>query len=130
MPNNNRSFTRVALNLGVEVESEVEPAFLAKAQDLSLKGVYVITDHGMGLDSKCHLTLFPESGTGISKIVVEGRVARPAHDGLGIEFTSITTSEFHHLRDLLSILASNDTAIDQEYTQQLKAERRDISLIF
>ena len=106
---NQREFTRVPLAVEVDILSGDTPIVSGRTKDISMKGLYLLSDERLPVGTDYHIVLLL-SGRGPSAslaplmlgIQANGRIVRVTNAGLGIEFTEIIGQDsFEHLRHLL-----------------------------
>lgn len=109
---NKRNFTRVSIELEADVRPRQGDPISARAANLSLKGVFVLTDLKYDPGTTVELTLYLGGRAEGIAVEIQGKVARATADGMGIQFTRIEGVEsFEHLRNLVRYNATtNDSA--------------------
>jgi hypothetical protein len=112
---NRRSKTRVHFETRVIIRTaETEIVSQASSRDISLKGVFVLTDRSLPVDTPCDVEILLTGSSTRLSIRVQGHVARQDGDGLGIIFESIDPDSYFHLRNLLMYNAPDPDAIEEE----------------
>ena len=96
-----RSRMRVNFQTTVELQTKDGRLLPSASRDLSLRGVFVMTGAQLPLGAPCQLTIQLTGGSSKTVFAAEGIVARQAPDGLGIEFTTMDTDSFFHLRNIV-----------------------------
>jgi c-di-GMP-binding flagellar brake protein YcgR len=123
---NRREFTRVSVELPGEVASEDFAAIHGQSRDVSLKGIFLVCDTPLPIDSACHIALFLGEQGNQTRIEAEGKVVRVDDAGIGIEFTVITgIDSYDHLRKLVLYNSSGKTEqIEEEFRNHAGLKRR------
>jgi PilZ domain-containing protein len=98
---NLREFTRIPINVRVEVKTADSSFNASKTIDLSMKGVSLVTDQILPLDTECEVTIFLGNGDLGITIDVKGKVKRSVDSGMAIEFTEINLDSYEYLQNLL-----------------------------
>lgn len=98
---NLREFTRVPINAKVEVKTSTISFQATKTIDLSMKGVSLIADQMLPVDTKCSVTILLGNGDLGITIDVKGKVKRSVESGMAIEFTEIDLDSYEYLQNLL-----------------------------
>lgn len=97
-----RKFTRVQVNLQVEVSDGRMSLIGCETRDLSLRGVFIFSDVIFPMQSACLVTITLTGMLVPIEIQVQARVVRAEPDGIGVEFEGIQNLEsYHHLRNLV-----------------------------
>ena len=71
------------------------------SKDLSLKGIYILTDEKVAEGTKCSLKIFLTGGVEDIELKMESTVARADEKGLGITFDSMDVDSFTHLKNIV-----------------------------
>ena len=71
------------------------------SKDLSLKGIYILTDERVDEGTKCSLKIFLTGGVEDIELKMESTVARVEKNGLGIRFDSMDVDSFTHLKNIV-----------------------------
>ena len=74
---------------------------LGDSKDLSLKGIYILTDERVDEGTKCSLKIFLTGGVEDIELKMESTVARLDANGLGITFDSMDVDSFTHLKNIV-----------------------------
>lgn len=122
---NLREFTRVPINVKVEVKTGENSFNATKTIDLSMKGVSLIADQTLPVDTKCEVTIFLGNGDLGITIDVKGKVKRSVESGMAIEFTEIDLDSYEYLQNLL--MHNSHTvhdAVEEEIHNHLGLKRR------
>ncbi|MDA0691821.1 MAG: PilZ domain-containing protein [Nitrospinae bacterium] len=122
---NLREFTRVPINARVEVKTGEVSFNATKTIDLSMKGVSLIADQILPLETKCAVTIFLGNGDLGITINVKGKVKRSVESGMAIEFTEIDLDSYEYLQNLL--MHNSQTVhdvVEEEIHSHLGLKRR------
>ena len=114
MEENSRLRTRVNFKTRVTLEAGDHRLEDLDSRDLSLKGVYVETDHKLEQDARVDVTLDLAGASSELKLHMKGRVARVDAKGLGISFEEIDLDSFAHLRNIILYNAGDPSDVDHE----------------
>ncbi len=98
---NLREFTRIPINVRVEVKTGEISFNATKTVDLSMKGVSLIADQTLPVDTECAVAIFLGNGDLGITIDVKGKVKRSIESGMAIEFTEIDLDSYEYLQNLL-----------------------------
>jgi len=98
---NLREFTRIPINVKVVVKTEESSFNATKTVDLSMKGVSLVADHLLPVDTKCAVSILLGNGDLGITIDVKGTVRRSVESGMAIEFTEIDLDSYEYLQNLL-----------------------------
>lgn len=123
---NKREFSRVPLQIEVEVSPGQQPIVVSQTKDVSLKGLYLVCDSPLPLGSDCRVALLLGGGDNPVRIEVSGKIARVDSSGMGLEITEIIgTDSFDHLRNLVLYNAANADQVEEEFHSHLGLKRRE-----
>ena len=122
-----RSNTRVAFKMGVEISAGSFRGFTVETRDLSLGGLQVESKTQLPKGTECDLTLHPASGMGIAPIPLKALVVRHTDTGMGMAFLHHSRENLLKLCDLL-IEAGLEDVIEREL-QNLGQSRKDIFMM-
>jgi hypothetical protein len=87
-----------------------------KTRDISLKGLYCVTDSVLEKGTKCDIELHLSGASSDIFIHMEAEVARIGNDGMGLKFTSIDIDSFYHLKNILYYNSGMPDEIKKEIT--------------
>lgn len=122
---NRREFTRVPVQVEVEVTSGPSRVFSGQTKDVSLKGLYLVCDNPFPLGSDCRIALMLGGRESSLRIEASGKIARVDDWGMGLEITEILgTESFDHLRNLVLYNARKSTQVEQEFQSHIGIRRR------
>lgn len=125
-----REFTRIPIQLEVEVTSSAMPAShkRARIRDVSMKGLYLWCENPFPKGSTCQVTIALGGGEEPVCIQVNGKVARQDPDGMGLEIIEIIGVEsFGHLQNLVrynSPTTEQVERVEQEFNEHLGIKRK------
>lgn len=113
---NRRRFQRVSVHLDAEVSDGNVSLMARETRDLSLQGLFLVTEVTMPVGTECRITLWLRGLLVPIELQFTGKVARVAPDGLGIQFHAIENLEsYHHLRNLVLYNSHDpDSALEEE----------------
>jgi len=110
-----RKYSRVQVNLQVEVSNHRCSLMGCQTRDLSLKGVFVYSDVIFPMQSACLVTITLTGMVVPIEIKLDARVVRAESNGIGVEFEGIQNLEsYHHLRNLVMYNSSAPEQILEE----------------
>ena len=116
---NRRLFTRVDINLHVEVAPGQERTFTGTIRNLSLNGMFVVCDACPPCGVTCHATICLEGGGGVLPVGVGGTIVRADAGGVAVAFTRISPDGFGHLRRLVLYNATDADQVEQELARSV-----------
>ena len=94
-----RSADRVEFTVTAAINAEGKQVRSSSTENLSLTGVFVVSEEEMQPGTSCDVTLEVTGRTSVLRIEMEGRVARAEPGrGFGIEFTSIDLDSYTFLK--------------------------------
>ncbi|HHX73806.1 MAG TPA: PilZ domain-containing protein [Firmicutes bacterium] len=109
-----RRFTRVPFRIATEITAG-ELAFQGEVKDLSLKGMFIFTEHlleiGTPLDIKINLTGKQSN----LQIALQGKVLRKTPDGIVVVFDTVELDSFIHLKNIVAYNSADPEKIMTEY---------------
>ena len=108
---NNREFTRVPIKVEATLRFEGLTINAVHTQDLSMKGLFVLTDEALPEGSECQILLSLSGQSDPLVLNMKGVVQRIADAGVGVKFTEIDVDSFFHLKNLV-LLNSNTSNVD------------------
>lgn len=99
-----RQDSRVEFTGKVRILSE-DNAFQAEAdaKDISLKGIYLVSDEKLPIETLCTLDITLTGESIIMKFTIFGRVCRHDENGMGIAFMDMEEDTFLHIKTLLHL---------------------------
>ena len=96
-----RVCTRINVRLEVEYTICDMIQLTGATRDISLKGLYMLTDRRPEVGTECVVVLLLAGPRSRLRVKVDGRVARHGPDGIGIEFNDMLMESYLHLRNLV-----------------------------
>ena len=111
---NKREFTRVPIEVRVQVVAEDGVTTEGIARDLSMKGLRLKTSRLLLVDTRCQVKLLLEGGGPVIEVNVRGVVVRVDPDGAALDFTAVEADSFEHLRNLVLYNTSNIGQVQKE----------------
>jgi PilZ domain len=113
---NNRHFTRVSYNVGASISFGSEVLF-CNTDNVSLRGIFLKTDHDIPLNIPVHVTLYNSNQ---SSLGVNARVVRKGENGVGLKINYLDVNSFVQLRKIVTEFSSDPGSITQETFKMLK----------
>ena len=120
---NRRKFTRVLVNLELQVNSEDKTSISGVAENLSLNGVYVGCTGKLPIGTNCKVQL--KLNESEIQLEITGQVSRDTKTGLGIEFTGVPLDDLEHLRNLIRYNTGNISTVEQEFDSHIGLKPKD-----
>lgn len=114
-PRERRKNVRVPFRAAVTIRPVAqgsEPIIIDETRDLSLKGLYFVSERTLPCGTRCEVEL-RLSGPDVL-ICAVGEVVRSDENGIGLSFSEMDIDSFSHLRSLLSYNTGDADRIDQE----------------
>lgn len=118
-----REFTRVPINIEVNLNSSEGTVKTLKTRDLSIKGVFVESDEQWPEATECDVSLTLQAAEPI-KIEFKGKVERVLDSGMGIEFLEMDLESYEHLQQLLRYNSLDSDKIDSEIKTHVGLKRK------
>ena len=109
---NQRRFSRLPVQLFVEIRHDDICLSSNKTQDVSMKGLFVHTWKTLPIGAPCQVKLMLEGSQEQQSIDVSGRVVRVTNIGMGVEFYQSDLESYQRLRSL--ILSSSPNVVQAE----------------
>lgn len=122
---NAREFTRIPINLTIEVQSGDVVIKTDKTLDLSMKGIGIQVDQTLPLHAECTVCIFlgGDGGVGIN---VKGKIMRSTDSQMAIEFTKIDLDSYEYLQNLVMLNSNASHAVvEDEIHNHLGLKNRD-----
>ncbi len=120
-----RKFSRVNVNLQVEVSNGRMSLIGCETRDLSLRGVFVFSDVIFPLQSLCLVTITLTGMVVPIELKLEARVVRAESNGIGVEFEGAQDLEsYQHLRNLVMYNSMTPEQILEEEKSELGRKPR------
>ncbi len=123
---NKREFSRVPIQLDVEILSPQPAPSSCQVKDVSLKGLYLLCANPLPVGSDCRVALLLGGGETPVRIEIGGTVAREDPAGMGLEITAIVGVEsFEHLQNLVRYNAMDPDRVEQEFAEHVGLKRKE-----
>jgi hypothetical protein len=112
---NKRRFTRVAVQIRVQVSPDGEEKVIAgAARDISLKGAFVTASEKVPEDTACAIDIFLGEEEPI-KLKAHGKVVRSAGEGIAVEFDQLDVDAYEHLKRVVLYNAKDTDQVEHEF---------------
>jgi hypothetical protein len=112
----NRKFTRANCSFGASIRYGNELA-ICKADNLSLRGMHLKSDHDIPLNASVNVTVYKSSH---SSLKVDAKVVRKEAGGVGLEISRLNANTFAQLRDIVAENSMAPGKVMQETYSMLK----------
>jgi len=113
---NQREFTRVPVNLEVEVKSGKSTILGHLTKDVSMNGLFLTSEEKFPVDTDCHLIIFLGGRESRQRIKLKGKVVRMEERGMAFAFHEIMGSDsFAHLRTLILYNSPKARSVEKEF---------------
>jgi len=113
---NNRHFTRVNYNVGASLSFGNEVLF-CNTGNLSLRGLFLKTDHEIPLNIPVHVTVYKSNQESLR---VNAQVIRKDDTGVGLKISYLDVNSFVQLRKIITECTNDPGAVTQETFKMLK----------
>jgi hypothetical protein len=113
---NNRHFTRVNYSVGASISYGNEMVF-CNTDNLSLRGMYLKTEHEIPLNIPVHVTVYNSNQTSLK---VNAWVVRREENGVGLQINNMNVNSFVQLRNIVTENSRNQDVILQETYKMLE----------
>lgn len=87
-------------------------------RDISMKGLYCITDSPFPEGTECEVALRLSGDSSDLFLFMDAVVARAEKNGMGLNFTSIDIDSFYHLKNILYYNSGEPEEIDKEIVSE------------
>jgi|SRR3972149_10522272 len=122
---NQREFTRVPVNMEVEVVSGKSTIVGYLTKDVSLNGLFLTSEEKFPVGTDCRLAIFLGGRKRKQRIKVKGKVVRAEERGMAFTFQEILGGDsFAHLRNLVLYNSPENQRIEREFKAHLGLKRR------
>ena len=98
---NQRRFSRLPVQLFVEIRHDDVCLSSNKTHDVSMKGLFVHTGKTLPIGTQCQVKLMLAGSQGEPSIDVRGRVVRVTSAGMAVEFSESDLDSYEHLCNLI-----------------------------
>ena len=116
-----REFTRVPVKVEAEFRAEGQTLFCEQTHDVSMNGLFLISDKAFVVGTHGEVTLILEGGM---RIDVKGVVEHSSPKGMGIHFTEIGLDSYSNLQNLVMYNSPDAHKSEQEIKDHLGLKRR------
>jgi hypothetical protein len=113
---NSRGFTRVNYSVGASIRYGNE-VVMCNTDNLSLRGMYLKTDHDIPLNVPVHVTVYHSNQASLK---VNAKVVRREGDGVGLQIHNLNVNSFVQLRNIVTENCREQGAVMQETFKMLK----------
>ena len=121
---NQRRFSRVPVQLFVEIRHGDVCLSSNKTHDVSMKGMFVHTGKTLPIGAQCQVKLMLEGSQGEQSIKLRGHVVRVTDLGMAVEFYESDLDSYEPLRSLILFNSPNAAQAQQELDGQLGLKPR------
>ena len=111
---NKRKFSRVPVQLFVEIRHGDICLSSNKTHDVSIKGLFVHTGKTVPIGTPCQVKLMLEGSQGDRSIDAGGQVARVTNVGMAVEFYESDAESYQRLRSLILFNSSDADEAEKE----------------
>jgi hypothetical protein len=109
-----RHFSRVDFKVSALLQSD-GIALKGEVKDVSLRGMYLVTDEQIPVGSPVEITIYLSSTDPPIVINVSGVVARLVPGGIGCAFDKMDVDSFTHLRSIISYQGGDESKAMAEF---------------
>lgn len=121
-----REFTRVPINVGVEIRTKDVLIKTHKTHDLSMVGISLQHEgQALPVGTMCDVSVFLEGADPPIHIDMKGKVGRSTDRDLGIEFSEVKFDGYEHLQNLVRYNSQNIDVVDKEIDSHIGLKRKD-----
>jgi len=113
-----RNFSRVDFKVSALLQCN-GTAIKGEVKDVSLRGIYVLTDEVIPVGSPVEITIYLSSTDPPIVISVSGSVARLVPGGIGCVFDKMDVDSFTHLRSIISYQGVDESRAMAEFTEYM-----------
>lgn len=113
-----RKFSRVHFNVAATV-SYGERTFTGELENLSMSGMYLITEEKIELNEPVEITISLSGSDPEIKITFDGKVTRVGDDGLAFSFEKIDLDSYTHLKNIISYNIDDAEKVMDEIYQSI-----------
>jgi hypothetical protein len=113
---NSRHFTRVNYSVGASISYGNE-VVICNTDNLSLRGMYLMTEHEIPLNIPVHVTVYNSNH---SSLKVNAWVVRKEKNGVGIQINNMNVNSFVQLRNIISEFSKDQDTVLQETYKMLE----------
>jgi hypothetical protein len=117
---NDREFTRVSINVRIELSCEGKTISSNNCQDVSMNGVYVISQDKFKENSSCDVTLlFNKDEKTCEEIKAQGHIERATENGMAIKFLGIEIESYDKLYELIVFNSASSEQMEKELQEHV-----------
>ena len=113
---NTRHFTRVNYTVGASIRYGDE-VVICNTFNLSLRGMYLKTDHEIPLNIPVHVTVYQSNQESLK---MNAKVVWRERDGVGLHINNLNINSFVQLRKIVTENCKDSGAVMQETFKMLK----------
>jgi c-di-GMP-binding flagellar brake protein YcgR len=106
-----RKFTRVgfATQIEIDLKTSDQAKLEGNSKDLSLKGIFVVTDRQFARGTGCFVKIYLTGGLEKIELVIQGTIVRQTDAGIGILFNSMDVETYSHLKNIVHYNRADDS---------------------
>ena len=121
---NQREFTRVPVNMEVEVVSGKSTILGHLTKDISMNGLFLSSEEKFPLGTDCYLIIFLGVRKNRHRIKLKAKVVRAEEGGMAFAFQEIMGSDsFTYLRNLVLYNSPQARNVEKEFKTHLGINR-------
>lgn len=121
-----REFTRVPINVGVEVRAKDILIKTHKTHDMSMVGISLEHEGNViPIGTECDVSVFLEHVDPQIHVAMKGKVGRVTDKDLGIEFSEVELESYEHLQNLVRYNSANIDVVDKEINEHSGLKRKE-----
>ena len=117
-----RKMSRVNFKVDAVLQYK-KSTFKCCVRNISLTGLFLLTDADINIGETAKITVKMESDTTEGQMLLQCEVVRKEKDGLGFQFVEMPLDSYMFLRNLVAYNYGNFNVIDEEYCRHLAAKR-------
>lgn len=124
-----REFSRVDVQVRVEIERPGQPVFKAVARDVSLNGVRVNSPERFNSDVRCDVKIIlgDDASEGESVVIVaRGCAVRSDGECVAIHFDDLDLEGYSHLKKLILYHSLETDQIEREFDEHIGLHRKNV----
>lgn len=118
---NQREYSRSPVSVSVQVRLESGVLVEGRACNISLNGLFLVTDRSLPLGSRVKVVITADNTTQKEDIVCPGMVSRLDDRGVAIEIGKINEEDMHKLYHLMQVSVKGSFDLEKELEKRLKA---------
>ena len=109
-----RELIRVPFQIDTTILFENQ-TFTGKIENLSLKGMFILTDGQFKLQDIIQITLHLAGESSDLEISVTGVIVRKTEKGIGVQFEKVDLDSFIHLRNIVAYNSGDEDKVMDEF---------------